>query len=131
MRKLLLFTAFLMACGSSSKEPVFPASIPPNWTRSAVHAIEASKFPPIIRDAGVKQAWQTEYQAADGGKARVDVYGIPPTMGLDLVQRWRPERDNAQLYTEHFLLNVAWEKAKRDEIGSLVRSLPKLIEGEK
>ena len=50
--------------------------------------------------------------------------------GIDLVQKWRPERDNAQFYTDHFLLNVAWQQARHDELASLVRSLPKLVEGQ-
>jgi hypothetical protein len=61
----------------------------------------------------------------------VDAYAVlTSTQGLDLVQRWRPERDNAQFYTDHYLLNVAWQQAKHDELAALVRSLPKLVEGQ-
>jgi hypothetical protein len=132
MRLVLVLAVVLMGCGGArTKEPAFPATVAPGWTRSAVHSINASQFPPIIRDAGIKQAWQTEFRAPDGATARVDAYAIhSSTQGLDLVQRWRPERDNAQFYTDHFLLNVAWQQAKHDELASLVRSLPKLIEGE-
>lgn len=129
---LLLAATLLLSCsGTRSKEPTFPATVPPNWTRSTVHPMDPSQFPPIVRDAGIKQAWQTEYRAADGAVARVDAYAIRySAQGLDLVQRWRPERDNAQFYTEHFLLNITWQQAKHDELASLVRSLPKLVEGE-
>jgi hypothetical protein len=96
-----------------------------------VHTVDAAQFPALVRSAGLKQGWQTEYRAADGATARVDAYAIGGSaVGLDLVQRWRPERDNAQFYTDHFLLNVAWQKAQHDELASLVRSLPKMVEGE-
>ena len=130
MRSYLILAVLLGGCGGGTKEPVFPASVAPNWTRSAVHPIDASQFPALIQSAGIKQGWQTEYRAPDGAAARVDVYAIRSnTQGLDLVQRWHPERDNAQFYTDHFLLNVAWQQAKHDELASLVRSLPKLVEG--
>jgi len=41
--------------------------------------------------------------------------------------RWRTDRNNTQFYTDHFWLNVAWQKARHDELVSLVRSLPKMI----
>lgn len=117
--------------GSATKEPVLPANVAPSWTRSAVRPMEALQFPALVQSAGIKQGWQTEYRAADGAVARVDVYALRSSaVGLDLVQKWRPERDNAQFYTEHFLLNVAWQQAQHDELAALVRSLPKLVEGQ-
>ena len=130
---LFLSLALLLpGCGGAgSREPLFPASVAPGWTRSEVHPVEASRFPPLVRSAGIDRGWQTEYRSSDGGVARVDAYAVRSnTQGLDLVQRWRPERDNAQFYTDHFLLNVAWQGAKHDELASLVRSLPKMIEGQ-
>jgi hypothetical protein len=131
MRAILLLSVMLLGCGSwVTKEPAFPAKVAPGWTRSAIHSIEATQFPPQIRSAGITQGWQTEYRAADGAVARVDAYAVRSnSQGLDLVQRWRPERNNAQFYTDHYLLNVAWQQANHDELASLVRSLPKLVEG--
>ena len=131
MRGWVLAAMVLAGCGSSAvKEPAFPASVAPGWTRSDVHKLDASQFPPIIHEAGIQQGWETEYRSPDGAVARVDAYAIRSSAnGLDLVQRWRPERDNAQFYTDHFLLNVAWEKAKHDELAELVRTLPKVVEG--
>jgi hypothetical protein len=87
------------------------------------------QFPALVRSAGITQGWQTEYRTADGAVARVDAYALRSnTQGLDLVQRWRAEPNNAQFYTDHYLLNVAWQKAKHDELATLVRSLPKLVE---
>ena len=134
MKKLVaILPLLLMSCSqtAATKEPAFPEKVAPNWTRSAVQPIDPAKFPPIIQSAGIKKGWQTEYQAADGATVRVDAYAIRSnTQGLDLVQRWRPERDNAQFYTDHFLLNAAWQKANHDELAMLVRSLPKLVEGQ-
>jgi hypothetical protein len=133
MRRIgLALLVMLCGCGgAATREPSFPVTIAPGWTRSPVQPIEASKFPPLIQSAGIKQGWQTEYRTNDGAVARVDAYAVRSnTQGLDLVQRWRPERDNAQFYTDHFLLNVAWQQAKHDELASLVRSLPKLVEGQ-
>jgi len=132
MRRVLLLAVVMLGCGASkSKEPVFPATVPPGWTRSAVQAMDAAQFPQLIRSAGIEHGWQTEYRTTGGAVARVDAYAIRSnTQGLDLVQRWRPERDNAQFYTDHFVLNVAWQQAKHDELASLVRLLPKMIEGE-
>ena len=132
MRKWLVVALVLAGCGSDRvKEPILPATVAPGWTRSDVRPIAASQFPPILQSAGVNQGWQTDYRAADGAVARVDVYAIKSSAnGLDLVQRWRPERDNAQFYTDHFLLNVAWQKAQHDELAALVRSLPKLVGGQ-
>ncbi len=131
MRRVLWLAVVLVGCGSGTKEPVFPATVAPGWTRAAVRPIEASQFPPLIQSAGIKKGWQTEYRAQDGAVARVDAYAIASSAnGLDLVQRWRPERDNAQFYTDHFLLNVAWQQAKHDELAALVRSLPKMVEGQ-
>jgi hypothetical protein len=132
MRRLLIVAVMLIGCsGSAVKEPIFPETIAPAWTRSSIRSIAASEFPPLIQSAGVQKGWQTEYRAKDGAIARVDAYAIRSnTQGLDLVQRWRPERDNAQFYTDHYLLNVAWQQAKHDELASLVRSLPKLVEGQ-
>ena len=131
MRRLLLVALVLTGCaGTVAKEPNFPASVPPGWTRSAVQAIEPAKFPALVQSAGIRQGWQTEYRASDGAVARVDAYAVrSETQGLDLAQRWRSERDNAQFYTEHYLINVAWTQAKHDELVALVRTLPKLVEG--
>jgi hypothetical protein len=132
MRLLVAVAALaaLAGCGGTvARQPSFPASVAPSWTRSDVRKIDAAKFPAIVNSAGIKQGWQTEYRAADGAVARVDAYAVRSnSQGLDLVQRWRPERDNAQFYTEHYLLNVAWQNAKRDELAALVRSLPALVE---
>jgi hypothetical protein len=131
MRRIVLLAVILLCCSRAPKEPVFPESIAPGWTRASVHSMDASQFPPLIRSSGIERGWQTEYRAADGAVARVDAYAVlSSTQGLDLVQKWRPERDNAQFYTDHFLLNVAWQQAKHDELASLVRSLPKLVEGQ-
>lgn len=93
--------------------------------------MDASQFPSLVRTSGIERGWRTEYRAADGATAVVSVYAVQSnTQGLDLVQKWRPERDNAQFYTDHFLLNIAWRQAKHDELASLVRSLPKLVEGQ-
>jgi hypothetical protein len=93
--------------------------------------MDESQFPALIRSSGIGRGWQTEYRGADGAVARVDAYAIRSnSQGLDLVQKWRAERDNAQFYTDHFLLNIAWRQAKHDELASLVRSLPKLVEGQ-
>lgn len=130
MRIAVLVAVVLVGCSRAPQEPVFPETIAPGWTRSAVHPLDRNHFPPLLRDGGVERGWETEYHASDGAIAVVDVYGIASsTQGLDLVQKWRPERDKAQFYTEHFLLNVAWQEAKHDELASLVRSLPKLVEG--
>jgi hypothetical protein len=127
---LLVAAAILLSCNRAPKEPVFPESIPPGWTRSAVHTLNAAQFPKVVRDSGIQKAWEAEYHTTDGAVAVADVYAVQSnTQGLDLVQRWRPERNNAQFYTDHFLLNVAWQGAKHDELASLVRSLPKLVEG--
>jgi hypothetical protein len=129
MRKAVFVVLVLTACGGGVREPEFPASVPPGWTKSAVKAMDVAQFPELVRNAGVSRAWQAEYREPDGASARVDVYAIRSgTQGLDLVQRWRPEKDNAQMYTEHYLLNVAWQQAKRDDVASLVRSLPKLLD---
>jgi hypothetical protein len=130
MRGVLFLAIVLAGCSGGTKAPVLPADVAPGWTRSEVHAMDASQFPPLIRSAGITQGWQTEYRAHDGAMARVDAYAIRySAQGLDLVQRWRPERDNAQFYTDHFLLNIAWQNAKHDELAALVRSLPKIVEG--
>ncbi len=130
MRRSLVLVLMLAGCATGPKEPAFPATVAGGWTRSAVHPIDAARFPPLIRTAGITQAWQTEYRTSDGATARIDAYAVrSSTQGLDLVQRWRPERDNAQFYTEHYLLNAAWQNAKHDELASLLRSLPKLVEG--
>jgi len=130
MRRVLLITALLAGCrATGTRTPAFPATAAPNWTRGPVRSLEAAQFPLLVRQAGIKQGWETEYHAPDGGVARVDAYAVlSNTQGLDLVQRWRPERDNAQFYTEHYLLNVAWHQAKHDELAALVRSLPKMVE---
>lgn len=132
MRSWLVVAVLLVGCGGATKEPVLPEKVPPAWTRSgAISPIDAAKFPAIIQSAGIKQGWQAGYRAPDGASARVDVYAVRSNaQGLDLVQRWRPERDNAQFYTDHFLLNVAWQQAQHDELAALVRALPKLIEGQ-
>lgn len=94
-----------------------------------MHSLAGSQFPEVLHGSGIDKAWETEYRAADGAIAVVDVYAVRSnTQGLDLVQRWRPERDHARFYTDHFLLNVGWRDAKHDELAALVRSLPKLIE---
>lgn len=125
-----LLAATLLSCSHAPKEPVFPESIPPAWTRSAVLSLNASQFPRLLRESGIERGWETEYHAADGAIAVIDAYAVlSNTQGLDLVQKWRVERNNAQFYTDHFLLNVAWQQAKHDELASLVRSLPKLVEG--
>ena len=127
---LALALAFL-ECSRAPREPAFPESIAPGWTRGSVHPMDASEFPPLIRSSGIDRGWQTEYHAPDGAVARVDAYAVRSnTQGLDLVQKWRPERGNAQFYTDHFLLNVAWQGAAHDELASLVRSLPKVVEGQ-
>jgi hypothetical protein len=132
MRILLLAVALALAgCsgGSTAKAPAFPEKMEPAWSRSAVQPMDAVKFPAIAKSAGIQQAWQTEYRSPDGAVVRVDAYAVKSnTQGLDLAQRWLKERDNAQFYTDHYLLNVAWQGAKHDELASLVRSLPKLIE---
>ena len=132
MRILMMgavLAAFVGCSGSATRQPAFPEAVAPGWTRAAVGEIDASKFPAIVSSAGIKQGWHTEYRAGDGGVVQVDAYAVRSnTQGLDLVQRWRPERDNAQFYTEHYLLNVAWRGAKHDELASLVRSLPTLVE---
>ena len=131
MRIVVVLCLILTACSKPPKDPVFPESIAPGWTRAAVKPMDASQFPPLIRKNGIERGWQTEYRASDGAVARVDAYAVRSnTQGLDLVQKWRPERDNAQFYTDHFLLNVAWQQAKHDELAALVRSLPKLVEGQ-
>jgi len=132
MYRVLMVAVVLFGCGrATSKEPAFPLNVAPGWTRSDVHTIDPARFPQLIQSAGIKHGWETEYRATDGGVARVDVYAVRSnTQGLDLVQRWRPERDNAQFYTDHYLLNIAWQGAKHDELASLVRSLPKLIESQ-
>jgi hypothetical protein len=132
MRRILVAVLVLAGCGGGRvKEPAFPASMAPGWTRGAVRAMDAAQFPPLIREAGIKQGWETEYRAADGAVARVDAWGLKASaQGLDLVQKWRPVRDHAQFYTEHYLLDVGWEKAGRDELAVLVRGLPKMVEGE-
>jgi hypothetical protein len=131
MRTVLLAVAIiLLGCSRGPKEPVFPESIAPAWTRLAVHSINVSQFPHVIRESGIERGWEVEYRGADGAVAVIDAYAVRSnTQGLDLVQRWRPERNNAQFYTDHFLLNIAWQQAKHDELASLVRSLPKLVEG--
>jgi hypothetical protein len=92
--------------------------------------LDAAQFPRVVRENGIDKGWEAEYRAADGAVAVVDVYAVPSSaQSLDMVQRWRPERNNAQFPTEHFLLNVAWQGASHDELASLVRSLPKLVEG--
>jgi len=128
-----LFALLLIGCssGSSVKEPSFPEKIAPDWTRSTVQPLDAAKFPPIVQTAKIQRGWQTDYRSGDGATVHVDAYAVRSnTQGLDLVQRWRAQRDNAQFYTDHFLLNVAWHGAKHDELASLVRSLPKLIEAQ-
>ena len=131
MRRLVVLAVMLLGCGRAPKEPVFPESIAPGWIRGLVHPMDSAQIPPLIRNSGIERAWQTEYRAADGAVARVNAYAVRSnTQGLDLVQKWRPERDNAQFYTDHFLLNVAWQQAKHDELATLVRSLPKLVEGQ-
>ncbi len=91
--------------------------------------MDASQFPPLVRSARIEHGWHTEYRSSDGAVAQVEAYAIrSSTQGLDLVQRWKPERDNAQFYTEHYLLNVEWTQAKHDELAALVRTLPKLVE---
>jgi hypothetical protein len=123
-------TLALVGCSGGPKEPVFPETIAPGWTRSEVHSMNASHFPVLIRSSGVERGWETEYRAPDGALAVIDAYAVQSnTQGLDLVQKWRPERNNAQFYTDHFLLNVAWQQANHDELASLVRSLPKRVEG--
>jgi hypothetical protein len=126
----LLVTVVLMGCSGGPREPVFPEKIAPGWTRSGVHPLIASQFPKLLRDSGIGQGWEAEYQSADGAVAVINVYAVQSnTQGLDLVQRWRPERNQAQFYTDHFVMNVAWQQAQHDELASLVRSLPKLVEG--
>lgn len=126
---LLLLLVSLTGCSSPEvKEPPFPASLPPSWTRGAVQPLGSAQFPPIVRAAGLDHAWQTEYRGAGNAVAKVEAYALRNSaQGLDLVQRWKPERDNAQFYTDHYLLNVAWTGAKHDELASLVRSLPKAL----
>jgi len=95
-----------------------------------VHSINAPQFPRLLRESGIERGWEAEYHSNDGAVAVVNVFAVQSnTQGLDLVQKWRPERNNAQFYTDHFVLNVAWQGAKHDELASLVRSLPKLVEG--
>jgi hypothetical protein len=131
MRIVALVAVVLLSCNRAPKEPVFPESIPPGWTRSAVHSLDKAQFPSLLRNSGIERGWETEYHAADGAVAVIDAYAVQSsTQGLDLVQKWRTERNNAQFYTDHFVLNVAWQQAKHDELASLVRSLPKLVEGE-
>ena len=128
---LLCVLCSLIGCGASGvKPPNLPASVAPDWTRGSVQEMPAAEFPDLVRTSGVKQGWRTEYRTAAGTPARVDVYGLSSSsQGLDLVQKWHPQPENAQFYTEHYLLNVAWQKdAKHDELASLVRSLPKLVE---
>jgi len=125
-----LLGATLLSCSRAPKEPIFPESIPPGWTRSAIHSLSASQLPRLLRESGIERGWEAEYHATDGAVAIIDAYAVRSnTQGLDLVQKWRVERNNAQFYTDHFLLNVAWQQAKHDELASLVRSLPTLVEG--
>ena len=92
--------------------------------------LDKAQFPSLLRNRGIDRGWETEYRAADGAVAVIDAYALQSNeQGLDLVQKWRAERNHAQFYTDHFLLNVAWQQAKHDELASLVRSLPKLVEG--
>jgi len=132
MRKVLGFVLLMWGCsGPSAKAPVLPEHVAPSWTRSTVQPIEASQLPMLLQSAGIKQGWKTEYRSAGGALARVETYAIRSnTQGLDLVQRWQPVRDHAQFYTDHYLLNVSWEQAQHDELASLVRSLPKMVEGQ-
>jgi hypothetical protein len=128
--KPVLLVLALLSCNHAPKEPIFPTTIAPGWTRSAVHSLDKAQFPTLLRNSGIEQGWETEYRAADGAVAVIDAYAVQSnTQGLDLVQKWRPERNNAQFYTDHFLLNVAWQQAGHDELASLVRTLPKLVEG--
>jgi hypothetical protein len=132
MRRILVAALVLAGCGGGRvKEPAFPANVAPGWTRGEVKVVEAAKFPALVRAAGITQGWETEYRAADGAVARVDAWGLKASaQGLDLVQKWHPARDRAQFYTEHYLLDVGWEKAGRDELAALVRGLPRMVEGE-
>ncbi len=131
MRRAIAMAVMLAACSRPPKEPSFPGSIAPSWTRSAMHSLPESQFPRVVRDSGIHRGWEAEYRASDGAVAIVSAYAVQSnTQGLDLVQRWRPERNNAQFYTDHFVLNVAWREAKHDELAPLVRSLPKLVEGQ-
>jgi len=134
MKSSFVFLALLLigcSSGSSVREPVLPEKIAPDWTRKKVEPLETAKFPAVLQTANVQRGWQTDYRTADGATVHVDAYAIRSnTQGLDLVQRWRPERDHAQFYTDHFLLNVAWQGAKHDELAALVRSLPKIVEGQ-
>jgi hypothetical protein len=132
MRRISMAACLWMAaCGGAGvRPPELPASVAPDWTRGAVETVSAGQFPELLRSAGVKQGWRTEYREADGTSAVVDVYGLRSSaQGLDLVQKWHPRPENAQFYTEHYLLNIAWTQgAKRDALAALVRSLPKLVE---
>ena len=124
-----LAAVLLMAgCGGQeAKEPAFPASIAPAWTRGAVQPIASGQLPAIVSAAGLVHGWQTEYRAGVA-VAKVEAYALRNSaQGLDLVQRWKPQRDNAQFYTEHYLINIAWSGTKHDELAALVRSLPKAL----
>jgi hypothetical protein len=76
---------------------------------------------PELARPRIRSWWKAEYGGP--GIGRVQVYELNASVGLDLVQKWRPAPDSVTFDTERYFIVVSWENADRSAATALVRGL--------
>ena len=92
-------------------------------------AFDPAQSPEPVLSVKPKGAWIATYRGGEGqrAEARVRIWPVPGTLGLDLVQRWRPQANTVVFYSSAYFAAVDWSGADRAQAGVLVQAIQRAI----
>ena len=127
-RRSWIFAALaLAACreDAPSLDP-FPDTVAGVWRRTALSDLPVSEAPDPVPRSAVRRLRTAVYQGP--GRLEARAYELTSSsVGLDLVQRWRPSADTVFFNPGRYFVVVKWQQADRKALQDFVRELERRL----
>jgi hypothetical protein len=101
---------------------LFPATVNNVWTRTELREMALADAPDPVPRTAVDRLQTASYKGPGEVSARVYVL-TSPSIGAELVQRWRPSADTIFFNHDRYFVVVKWQAADRKALQDFVREL--------
>jgi hypothetical protein len=120
----IVLTIALNACHDAAQLPpdLFPEKIDNVWTRTDLRELPVSEAPDPVPRTAVDRLESASYKGPGEVDARVYVL-TSASIGVELVQRWRPSADTIFFNHGRYFVVVKWQAADRKALQDFVREL--------